>query len=103
MESLWKKTISNSDGEMPESGAGDKQLPENLHVQNVVIGAGITGILTAYMLQQQGQEVVVLEADKVGSGQTGNTTAKITAQHGALCVLHRLPTRFLSRQTASEA
>lgn len=55
---------------------------ENRHVKNVVIGAGMAGLLTAYLLQEQGMEVLVLEADRVASGQTGRTTAKITAQHG---------------------
>ena len=55
---------------------------ENRHVKNVVIGAGMAGLLTAYLLQEQGMEVVVLEAGQVACGQTGRTTAKITAQHG---------------------
>ena len=42
----------------------------------------MAGILTAWFLQQRGQEVIVLEANAIGSGQTGNTTAKITSQHG---------------------
>lgn len=48
----------------------------------VVIGGGMAGILTAYYLQKQGVDVIVLEAKRVGSGQTGRTTAKITSQHG---------------------
>lgn len=44
----------------------------------------MAGILTAYMLSKKGAQVIVLEADRVGSGQTGRTTAKITAQHGVL-------------------
>ncbi len=48
----------------------------------IVIGAGMTGLLTAYFLQETGKKVLVLEADTVASGQTGRTTAKITSQHG---------------------
>jgi len=59
-------------------------LSGDMSVEVVVIGAGITGILTAYFLQKAGKKVVVLEADRIGSGQTGKTTAKITYQHG-LC------------------
>lgn len=59
-------------------------LNGDLSVEVAVIGAGITGILTAYFLQKAGKKVVVLEADRIGSGQTGKTTAKITYQHG-LC------------------
>ena len=35
--------------------------------------------LTAYYLKQAGVQAVVLEADRIGSGQTKNTTAKITS------------------------
>ena len=48
----------------------------------IVIGAGMAGILIAYYLKQQGKDVLLLEADKPLSGQTGRTTAKITSQHG---------------------
>lgn len=63
-------------------------LNGDLSVEIAVIGAGITGIMTAYFLQKAGKKVVILEADRIGSGQTGKTTAKITYQHG-LCY-HKL-------------
>lgn len=47
----------------------------------VVVGAGMAGLLVAYYLQEEGKKVLVLEADKVASGQTRRTTAKITSQH----------------------
>ena len=47
----------------------------------IVIGAGLAGLLTAYYLQEQGKQVLVLEANETASGQTGRTTAKITSQH----------------------
>jgi glycine/D-amino acid oxidase-like deaminating enzyme len=47
-----------------------------------VIGGGMAGILIAYQLRRRGLEVVVLEAEAIGSGQTAGTSAKITAQHG---------------------
>lgn len=48
----------------------------------VVIGAGMAGLLTAHFLQKEGKDVLIIEAKKVASGQTGRTTAKITSQHG---------------------
>ena len=47
-----------------------------------VIGGGICGILTAHLLSARGLRVIVLEADRLLSGQTRGTTAKITVQHG---------------------
>ena len=42
----------------------------------------MAGVLIAAALQKEGKQVLVLEANRIGSGQTRNTTAKITAQHG---------------------
>ena len=47
----------------------------------VVVGAGITGLTTAVLLQRAGLAVVVVEADQVGAGTTGGTTGKVTSQH----------------------
>lgn len=60
------------------------QLVQNIIADVAVIGAGLSGLLTAYELQNRGMEVVVLEADKIMSGVSGHTTAKITAQHGLI-------------------
>lgn len=75
MESVWSKEV-----EIPKRSA----LKENLDVEVAVIGAGMAGILTAYALKCQGKEVVVLEADRIAGGQTKNTTAKLTCQHGMI-------------------
>lgn len=74
MDSIWTMTTV-----MPKRAA----LEKDITVDTAVIGGGIAGILTAFFLQKKGVEVVVLEAAGVGSGQTKNTTAKITLQHGA--------------------
>ena len=57
-------------------------LDRDIKTDIAVIGAGMTGILTAYKLQKTGKSVVVLEANRIASGQTGKTTAKLTSQHG---------------------
>ncbi len=49
-----------------------------------IIGGGIAGILSSYLLTQCGVDCVVLEADRVCRGVTQNTTAKITSQHGLI-------------------
>ena len=67
------------------------RLQEDIETGAVVIGGGMTGVLTAHFLRQKGIETVIVEADRIGSGQTGQTTAKITLQHGL--IYHRLMQR----------
>jgi glycine/D-amino acid oxidase-like deaminating enzyme/nitrite reductase/ring-hydroxylating ferredoxin subunit len=43
-----------------------------------VVGAGIAGLTTAYLLTQVGKSVVVLDDGAIGSGMTGVTTAHLT-------------------------
>lgn len=59
-------------------------LSENISTDTVIIGGGLAGVLTAHFLEQAGVECVILEALRIGSGQTKNTTAKVTAQHGMI-------------------
>ncbi|UOR13650.1 FAD-dependent oxidoreductase [Halobacillus amylolyticus] len=66
-------------------------LSEDRQADVTVIGAGITGITTAYLLTKQGYNVILLEAGKIMEGTTGYTTAKITSQHG-LIYAHLLKT-----------
>ncbi|WHY74961.1 FAD-dependent oxidoreductase [Fictibacillus enclensis] len=50
----------------------------------VVIGGGITGVTTAYLLSKEGQNVILLEGGQLLNGTTGHTTAKVTCQHGVI-------------------
>jgi glycine/D-amino acid oxidase-like deaminating enzyme/nitrite reductase/ring-hydroxylating ferredoxin subunit len=54
-------------------------LDRDLTVDVVVIGAGMTGLTTAYLLARTGARVALLERDRVASGDTGHTTAHLTA------------------------
>ncbi len=59
-------------------------LKENISTDVVIVGGGMTGIVTAYLLLKQGFEVVIIEADKIVQGTSAHTTAKITSQHGLI-------------------
>src|SRR5215831_7068984 len=43
-----------------------------------VVGAGIAGLSTAYLLAREGKSVVVLDDGPIGSGQTRRTTAHLS-------------------------
>lgn len=78
MHAIW-----NEDTNRKGYGLKQKELTGE-HFEIAVIGGGMAGLLTALLLQEKGKNVVVLEAQSVGSGQTQYTTAKITSQHGLI-------------------
>ena len=63
-------------------------LEGDLNTQVLIIGGGIAGLLCAWSLEREGADYALIEAGRICGGVTGNTTAKITAQHGLL--YHRL-------------
>ncbi len=75
MRSLWKATAS-----LPEF----PELVGDVRTDVLIVGGGIAGILTAYLLHEKGVRYVLVEKGRICSGTTGNTTAKITFQHGLI-------------------
>jgi glycine/D-amino acid oxidase-like deaminating enzyme/nitrite reductase/ring-hydroxylating ferredoxin subunit len=71
-QSYWMASTPNTDY---------PALEEDIKVDVAIIGGGITGILSAYLLGREGVKVAVIEADHILQGTTGHTTAKITSQH----------------------
>lgn len=55
------------------------QLEGTTTVDTVVVGGGIAGVSAAYFLAQAGQRVALLEANHLGAGETGFTTAFLTS------------------------
>lgn len=51
-------------------------------VDVAVVGGGIVGVTCALLLSRGGARVALLEADRIGAGTTGATTAKVTSNQG---------------------
>ena len=75
MKSVWQEAAS-----LPSF----PKLERDIRTDVLIIGGGIAGILTAYRLKERGIDCVIAEKGRICSGVTGNTTAKITSQHGAI-------------------
>lgn len=62
----------------------EKEIDNNYNVDVCIIGSGITGLSTGYYLSQKGLKVIILDKSGIGEKTSGNTTAKITYQHGLI-------------------
>src|ERR1044072_5341198 len=54
------------------------RLRENIRTDVCIIGAGIAGMTTAYLLAKEGRSVVVLDDGVIGGGMSGRTTAHLS-------------------------
>lgn len=75
MESIWQQYSEKY---------SFPKLKENIKTDVLIIGGGIAGILTAYFLHKKNIPYVLVEKNTIFSGNTQNTTAKITSQHGLI-------------------
>jgi glycine/D-amino acid oxidase-like deaminating enzyme/nitrite reductase/ring-hydroxylating ferredoxin subunit len=60
----------------------DEPLPAGDVLDDVIVGAGITGLTTALLLARSGRRVAVVEGGVVGSLASGNTTGKVSLLQG---------------------
>lgn len=54
-------------------------LTGTMRADVVVIGGGVTGLMTALMLHEGGRRIIVLEADRIGRSNTGRSTGNLYA------------------------
>jgi glycine/D-amino acid oxidase-like deaminating enzyme/nitrite reductase/ring-hydroxylating ferredoxin subunit len=59
-------------------------LEGDVEVDVVVVGAGITGLMTAWLLKCEGRRVALVEMRRAAGGTTGNTTGKLTIGHNLI-------------------
>ncbi len=67
-ESIWMNTAEL---------LRETPLSERISADVCVVGAGIAGMSTAYLLARAGKSVVVLDDGPIGGGMTGRTTAHL--------------------------
>src|SRR6476659_1151273 len=67
--SIWAESEENS----PYS-----VIPDDAMTDVCIVGAGIAGISTAYLLAREGLSVIVLDDGPIGGGETGRTTAHLS-------------------------
>ncbi len=79
MSSYWLSRSPRSDESTRPRGVPD-DVP--LETDVAVVGAGITGLVTALLLARAGKRVVLLEARYVGAVTTGHTTGKVSLLQG---------------------
>ena len=87
------KSIWQLDCRMPSFPA----LDGNRRTDVLIIGGGLAGILCATELEKQGVSCMLIEADRIMGGTSGNTTGKITSQHG---LIYRKLMKRLGREGA---
>lgn len=79
MNSIWMDTVG-----LPRYAP----LRGDLRTDVLIIGGGLAGVLCAHTLHKEGIRCILIEADRLGSGTSGHTTAKVTSQHGL--IYHRI-------------
>lgn len=74
-KSIWEDYLTNK---------SFPKLEENIQTDVLVVGGGIAGILIARKLHDNNIKTILLEKNKIASGNTSKTTAFLTVQHETL-------------------
>ncbi|MBE6597891.1 MAG: FAD-dependent oxidoreductase [Ruminococcaceae bacterium] len=72
-ETYWKTTASKY-----------PTLTDDIRCSCLVVGGGLCGVLTAYLLGKRGVDTVLIEKEHLGFGKTMGTTAKATVCHNMI-------------------
>ena len=72
-QSVWQQS-----GKASHSAGKFGKLTENLRVDVVIVGGGVTGITAAYLIKNAGLTVALLERWRCLDGDSGRTTAHLT-------------------------
>jgi glycine/D-amino acid oxidase-like deaminating enzyme len=68
--SLWMATA-----DLPQSHS----LQADMQADVCIVGSGIAGLTTAYLLAREGRKIIVLERTNLGGGETSRTTAHLAS------------------------
>ncbi len=68
LESIWQSEVKHY---------GEKPFVSGERFNVMVVGAGITGITSALLLQKKGVKCILVEASNMGFGTSGGTTAHL--------------------------
>jgi glycine/D-amino acid oxidase-like deaminating enzyme/nitrite reductase/ring-hydroxylating ferredoxin subunit len=80
--SPWSATSKESSTPAPD---------KNIDADICVVGAGIAGLTTAYLLARDGKSVVVIDKNQIGSGETAYTSAHLSnVLDAGYCEIKRL-------------
>ncbi|HEU4565161.1 MAG TPA: FAD-binding oxidoreductase, partial [Gemmatimonadaceae bacterium] len=69
--SIWMATT-------PDAAGARDPLDADATADVCVVGAGIAGLTTAYLLGRAGRRVLVVDDGPIGGGETGRTTAHLS-------------------------
>lgn len=82
-------------------------LDKNVRADVCVVGAGIAGLTTAYLLSREGRSVVVIDKNGIGQGETSQTSAHLSNEIDARYVeierLHGFKGARLAAESHSQA
>jgi glycine/D-amino acid oxidase-like deaminating enzyme len=73
--SLWEESAENTNYPV---------LKEDLEVDVAIVGGGISGLNAGYLMKKAGFSIAIVERGKIARGTSGNTTGKVTSQHGLI-------------------